>query len=419
MIEQIRHLEKQEKNKRGNRSIKIMGYALGSLLLVVLVSIVVLGCSTSPQTVTVKVAIDMPGNESINAMLLALDEAEGKAGNVNVELVKINSEHFNFEDNRPIVAALEHKTLTEAIADDAVVGYFGPVVGMMAKEITPLLNEAGIAEMSATMTWPGLTKAGYAPGEPGTYYPTGKQTFFRLCSSDDIQGMTVANWVNQQGLQSAYIVDGGGLYSIGLSGIFERTAEDHKINIIAHESIEFENTGPGAEATPEELAKIDAIAVRVVDAQPDVLYATDWEIIFAVRKLNPDLLIVGGDYLTHGDLTAEQSALVEGVYASDVGVPPDQIPSATTFIKNYKAAYDQDPSPSAVGAYDAMKVFLHAIEHAEKPTREGVLERIESLGEFSGALGNWHFDDQGDISIKSIALMQFQDDEWVLVKILE
>ncbi len=390
----------------------------------IIFSLVLTGCDAAATPQTVKIAYDMPSefSDPLNSMLLALDEAGGKAGDVNVEVVIIADESTNLENESSTAAALVHVSQAEAIADDAVVGYFGPIVGFIAGDITPLLNEAGIAEMSSTITWPGLTKPGYAPGEPGIYYPTGKRTFFRVSPSDDIQGQAAATWASQRKLKSAYVVDSGDLYSVGLSGIFERIAKNLDFEIMAHETIEYTNElAAEGEATPEEIKKIEELAARVVKAKPDMLYCSDWRLIYAVKRLKPELVIVGGDYLTFTDFSEEDSDpdLAEGVYASQVAVPPDHIPSAATFLKNYQTAYGQEPHPFAVGAYDAMNVFLHAIEHAEKPTRKGVLEEITNLGEFSGALGKWHFDERGDISITAIALMQVQDGKWVFVEVVE
>ncbi len=415
--------DKKRKSKP-RRKLTISAAVVGFVIVFIGGGLLLRSYGATQASKTVKIAVDMPTSflDPVNSMLLALDEAGGKAGDINVELVMTTDEYYKLEDESPTMAALEHLTQVETIADDAIVGYFGPIAGFLARDITPLLNEAGIAQMSSTITWPGLTKVGFAPGEPVIYYPTGKRTFFRVSSSDDIQGMAAAKWVKQRGLQTAYVVDSGDLYTIGLIGIFERIAKNLGLEIMAHETIEYtsELAGEG-EVRPEEFEEIEALAARVVEAQPDVLYCSDWNLIYAVKRLNPELVIVGGDYLTFSDFSEEDEDpdLAEGLYASYVTVPPDQIPAAATFVKNYQTAYGQEPHPSAVGAYDAMNVFLYAIEHAEKPTREGVLEEITNLGEFSGALGDWHFDDQGDISIKTIALMQVQDGKWVFVEAIE
>jgi hypothetical protein len=44
---------------------------------------------------------------------------------------------------------------------------------------------------------------------------------------------------------------------------------------------------------------------------------------------------------------------------------------------------------------------------------------MQNLGEFSGVLGDWRFDERGDISITAISAMQVQDGDWAFVQVLE
>jgi len=96
-----------------------------------------------------------------------------------------------------------------------------------------------------------------------------------------------------------------------------------------------------------------------------------------------------------------------------------QLASAEDLMAAYQAAYGKEPPSYAVNCYEAMKVLLYAIERAEEPTREGVLAAMKNLGEFSGVLGSWRFDDRGDISNASISGMQIQNGAWTFVQVIE
>ncbi len=370
---------------------------------------------------TVKVAVSLPlgleiGKDMLNAAQLALDEAGGKAGDVSVELLV-----FDASDPKgsPVSPDLEREATTQAIADSKVVAYLGAAATDQARVSIPLLNEADIAQVSPSATWPGLTKPGYGPGEPGIYYPTGRRNFFRTVPSDDAQGVAAARWVSQLGIQTVYVVDNDTAYGRGIAGIFEARAQDFGIEVVAHDSFNADSV------TAEELT---ALARRVVEAKPDLVYfgggaeSKGTEFVGAIRALDPNAQIMGADGLMQDQLITDLGPdLAGGLYATNGTIPVGQLESeeAAAFLTKYKATYGKEPPPYAVTTYEAMKVLLHAIEQAKEPTRKGVLEVMQNLGEFSGVFGRWRFDAQGDITWTAISGMQVQNGTWTFVQVVK
>jgi branched-chain amino acid transport system substrate-binding protein len=390
------------------------------LVVCIVLGLLATACSGDTGPKSVKIAISVPlgigiGHNMLNAAQLALDEAGGKAGDVTVELVVLDSSDPN---GSPISTEFEEQNANGVIADETVVAYIGPLASSQSKESMPLLNEASITQISASATWPGLTKPGYGPGEPGIYYPTGQRHFFRVVPSDEVQGAASARWANEFGVQTVYILDDTTAYGSGVAGIFELTALDLGLEVLAHESYDrFEGTA----------AEYGALATRVVEADPDLVYlggsaaeAGD-EIIRVLREAGPDLQIMGPDAVAVDDLFDYPGAdVVEGMYGTAVAIPADQLGTAEAaqLLANYQATYDEEPTPFGVATYEAMKVLLYAIERAEEPTREGVLDSMRNLGNFSGAFGVWHFDARGDTAITAISGMQIQDGAWQFVQVV-
>lgn len=391
------------------------------ILVCVVFSLVLTACgSFAPKTV--KVVISLPlgleyAKDMLNAAQLALTKANGKAGNVNVELVPLSHSDPNGE---MVSDALELKNAEQAIKDTSVVAYFGPANSSIAKLSIPLINEASLAEISSTTTWPGLTKPGYGPGEPGIYYPTGRRTFFRTVPSDEVQGAAGARWAAQLGYKSAYIIHGLGSYEQGVAGVFEITAKDLGLQILGKDT--FPITG---QITPEQLKTIVA---NVIAAKPDVVYlggniGSNGEIpVLALREANATLPIMGPDGIQVDDLFKTLSPdLANNIYATTVALPADKLetPAAADFVSSYQAAYGKKPSAYDAATYEAMNVLLYAISRAKQPTREGVLDAMQNLGDYSGIFGAWHFDQQGDISFTGISGMQVQNGAWVFVQALK
>lgn len=391
------------------------------LITYAILGLVLTACNRGVGPRTVKIMISVPlgigiGENMLNAAQLALDEAGGQAGDVTVELLVLDSSD---PEGSPISTELEEEGARQAVEDPAVVAYLGPLATTQAKMSMPILNQAFITQISASATWPGLTKVGYGPGEPGLYYPTGRRHFFRVVPSDEVQGAAAARWASQLDVQTVYIVSDNTAYGSGVAGIFEITALDLGLEVLGHDSYERETV------TTEEF---EALAARVVETEPDLLYLGGAaaergdEFIAALRGLDPDLPIMGPDAVAVDDLINDLGAeLVEGIYGTAVAIPAGHLESATaaTLLANYQAAYDSEPSPFAVATYEAMKVLLYAIERAEEPTREGILNTMRNLGQYSGVLGDWHFDERGDISITAIGGMQIQNGAWTFVQVVK
>jgi branched-chain amino acid transport system substrate-binding protein len=398
-----------------------------SLFLVLIATMFLMTACAGPGTKQVKVAVSLPlglgiGEEILDAVQLALEEENSRAGDIDVELLILNTSD---PEGSPVSPELEQEAAQQAIDDPQVVAYIGPLASDQAKVSIPMLNEAGIALISPAATWPGLTKPGYEPGEPGIYYPTGRRNFFRVVPSDDVQGAAAARWADQLLTQTTYIVDEGTAYGQGVAGIFKISAEDLGIEILGHESFD-----SGA-ITDEE---IEAVAAKVVEREPDLLYyggsyatatvgatgSVGGKLVSMVKKMNPKIRIMGPDALVQDQLIEEFGAdLVEGILGTNVAVPPTELESASEFVASYRARFDKAPPPYAGGAYDAMKVILVAIEQAEEPSREGVLTALKNLGRYQGVLGEWQFNSHGDISLRTISGMRIRNGEWAFVEIID
>jgi branched-chain amino acid transport system substrate-binding protein len=70
----------------------------------------------------------------------------------------------------------------------------------------PILNEAGILQVSPANTAVGLTRSeGAEPGEPDKYYPSGKRTYARVVPADHLQAAASAQYMKDNGCTSVYI----------------------------------------------------------------------------------------------------------------------------------------------------------------------------------------------------------------------
>ena len=148
--------------------------------------------SSSGNTVDIYSSLPLQGATSsqtipvVNGIKLALSQAGGKAGQWTV--------NYQSLDDSTAAAGTWDPGQTAAnarkVASDAkAVYYIGEFNSGASKISIPILNQAGIPQVSPANTYVGLTTnlPGSAPGEPQKYYPTGTRTYLRIVPIDSIQ----------------------------------------------------------------------------------------------------------------------------------------------------------------------------------------------------------------------------------------
>ena len=145
----------------------------------------------------------------VEAIRYLLEKAEWKAGDHNIA--------FQSCDDATAQAGKwdSAKCSTNAqayAANEAVVGVIGTFNSGCAAIEIPVLNQApggGVAMLSPANTYVCLTEGG--PGcdatEPDKYYPTGNRNYARVVAHDAYQGAALAEFMQEQGVTSVYILN--------------------------------------------------------------------------------------------------------------------------------------------------------------------------------------------------------------------
>ncbi|HEV2773963.1 MAG TPA: hypothetical protein VGV90_00080, partial [Solirubrobacteraceae bacterium] len=152
------------------------------------------GGTVSGTTLTIYSSLPLQGTSRgqseavINGERLALEEVNNKVGNFNIKYVSLDDSTAQNPGT-----ADEGKTAQnarQAIRDKSTIFYLGEFNSGGTKVSLPILNKAGIPQISPSNTYIGLTtdEPGSEPGEPDKYYPTGNRTYARVVPRDKIQG---------------------------------------------------------------------------------------------------------------------------------------------------------------------------------------------------------------------------------------
>jgi branched-chain amino acid transport system substrate-binding protein len=310
---------------------------------------------------------------TVNGAKLALKEAGGKVGDFAIQYESLDDSTAQAGGWEPGQTASNAR---KAIADDSTIAYIGEFNSGATAVSLPLLNEAGIAQVSPGNTAVGITSddPGAAPGEPDKYYPTGNRTYARILPKDTYQGAALAALANEEGCASAYILNDKEVYGAGLARNVELSAEKVGLEIKG-------NFKDMAVALPEGAL-----------LGPEGVGETGF--------FDPD----------EGGLPPE---VARRVLITIPGVAPEEYPPAgQQFLKAYEAEYgEKNPDRYAVYGYESMSLVLDAIKRAgaDGDDRAAVVEQLLATKDREGVFGKYSIDENGDITLTPYGVYSIED----------
>ena len=380
------------------------------------------GCGGGAKGNTIKIVSSLPRTGSaqgqtdtiVNGIKMAIDKYNG-------EVAGMKLVHQDMDDATAAQgqwdAGKEADNAREAVGDKSVMVYIGPYNSGAAKVSMPLLNEAGLLQISPAATWPGLTKkvpGQESSGEPDIYKKSGKITFCRVCPTDDMQGPLTAQFIAKKlKAKTAYVLDDKELYGAGIAGLFKAECEKLGIKVLGHQSI----------VTSQ--VNFKTLMKEIAALKPDVLYfggttqSKGPQIAIDLKGesgLTCPLFVPDGCYEEAFIRAAGPDVLNGRVYATIGGKDPSLLTSeaGADFVKKYKEKFQKDPEAYAVYGYEAAMVFLAAVEKVKKADREELRKAVLETRDFDkGALGKWSFDENGDTTLQELTISLIQNGKFV------
>src|SRR5262245_20625992 len=277
------------------------------------------------------------GTAMKRAVDLAVEHAGGMVLGYKLDVV-------NLDDASPVTGSwdgtVEAENAQKAIADADAMVYVATYNSGAAKVSMPITNKAGMAQVTVANTYPGLTKPGNAPGEPGIYRPAGHVNYFRPFPSDDIQGAAAAKLAQCLGFKRVFILDDRQLYGKGIADVFEKTTKELGLQVAGHEGVESVEIDFRALLTKVKAANADLVfgGFTIDSGGPQIIQQMKALGLFdaGAKFMGPD-----GFYSPALVEQATPAAVNNNVYVTFAGLPPDQLPTAMgqRFYTDFKAKY--------------------------------------------------------------------------------
>jgi branched-chain amino acid transport system substrate-binding protein len=368
-----------------NRRIKAL-----SVLAVGAVALTAAGCgggstsNTPSSDTTLVVGVDLPfqgsskdsSDDTFNAMQLYLDSVGGKAGNYKVELKK-------YDNSTAAKGSWDDATCTKNANDHVAnvneVAVMGTFNSGCAKLETPVLNQDPKGPMlmvSHANTNPGLTKT-WDPGEPAKYFPSGKRSYARVVTTDDIQGPAAAQFAAKDlKITKVFVIDDTETYGKGVADTFEAEAKKQGVTVVGRTSWKKADANYTALFGQALAAGADAVFFGGIYDNNGGQLTKDK---VAVLGDNTKVKLIAPDGFTgYPDFNKLPEA--DGAYLTFAGLSIDPLKAAggtpAKFIADYTAKYGADPRSSyALYGVQALQVILAAIEKSDG-TRVGVRNAV-------------------------------------------
>lgn len=301
-----------------------------------------------------------------------------------VELVKFDTE------GDPAKAT---PVATQIAGDDSFIGVMGGAFSGETRATKSIYNDAGVTMVSQSATATDLTQEDQV------------EVFHRLVPYDDYQGAAIAKYLTDElGASKVFVVDNSEAYGEPLADRVEETLGDA---MIQRDKTEVGQTDFAPTISKMETAQPDAVFYGgyIAEAAP---------LLKQMRDAGIEAPFVGGDGLYGADFGKAVGAAGEGAV---VMCPCAPIAEDSTFAADYEAEFGGAPGAYAAEGYDAMSVFLAALDDGAR-TREEVETFVDGYtGE--GLSKEIAFDENGDVPKENVSYWAYKNEGGTLVPEVE
>lgn len=356
----------------------------------------------------------------VNGAKLAIASPNNKVGKYTVSYVSL-------DDSTAAAGKADDATVGQnarkAVSDPTTIAYLGEYNSGATKISLPILNQAGIAQVSPSNTYVGLTtnKPGSEAGEPDKYYPSGKRTYARVVPVDTIQAAALATAAKDDGCKSIMIWNSKTTYSTGLARNLQSAAP--KLGLKVEGNVGIDPKAPNYRSQAQAIKSDCFVFTGEIESN-------GVEAVKDVGTAHPTIKLYGGDGVVLNNFADPKTGLPANVGARFKGTIATLDPSAFNaagkqFFATYKSTYHTgNPDPYAIYGYESMALILDAIKrdanaHGGKVSRQGTYQALLATKNRQSVLGVYSIDSNGDTTLTDYGLYKIVNGKLVFDKVIK
>ncbi|MFP7199956.1 ABC transporter substrate-binding protein [Lysinibacillus halotolerans] len=185
----------------------------------------------------------------------------------------------------------------------------------------------------------------------------------------------------------------------------KKTAEEMGLEILTIETFQKGQSDYNAQLT------------KIKNADPDLilasaLYNEGAVIMDQARKMGIDVPFVGGNGFNSPQVLEIAGDAANGLIVATPWFGESEDPKVVEFNKKYEEAYGKLPDQFAAQSYDALYIYADALKRAGEADRELFHEALAETKNFEGLLGNFSFDEIGDV-VMDVKVVEIKDGKFV------
>jgi branched-chain amino acid transport system substrate-binding protein len=385
------------------------------------------GASVSGKTLTIYSSLPLQGASGtnskalVNGIQLALAQNNNKVGQFTIKYQSLDDSTAQTGKWDPGQTSSDAR---KAAQDSSTILYIGEFNSGASAISIPILNRAGIGQISPANTAVGLTSnaAGASPGEPEKYYPTGKRTYVRVVPKDTVQGAAVATVMQSDGCKKPYILNDKEVYGQGLATNTSDSLKGEGIPSL------------GNDGWDPKAANYRSVASKIAGKGADCVFLSGIvdnngvQLTKDIAAGVPNAKIYAPDgFCESGWVSPKEggapTSLDSRLQCTVATLSPDSYPpEGKKFFTQYEAKYGKgNTNPYAIYGYAAMSLALDAIKRAgaQGSNRQDVINQLFATKNLPSVLGTYSIDKNGDTSVTDYGLYKVKNGEIVFDKVVK
>ena len=331
----------------------------------------------------------------VNGERLALAYAGGHVGPFKVGYVSLDDSNPASGQIDPGGVASDAKT---AAQDTSTIAYLGEYNSAATAVSLPLINAAGILQVSPASPYVGLTSSLDAgQDEPQRFYPSGQRTFGRLQPGDPAQGSAQARLMKALGVRKVYVLDDQDPFEVPLAQIVAADAEREGILVAAHDGVST-SSGGGFAGEVQKILESGAQAVFLAGGGGAGTVAL-WQ---QLHRADPHLLLLGTSAMAIPSFASQIGPASASTYLTTPMLAAAQYPpTASRVLADYRRHFGVGASPYALYGFEAMSVVLDAIRDAgaRGNNRQAVIDAFFAMRDRNSVLGRYSVRADGETTL--------------------